>query len=204
MHCLVRCFVNGARLEKEIFGSLAAFAVRSEGWLGEFDYGDLFHAQTMLLRIGDVALVTTFNDACGAIQAAMPSLNRIDGPLSEIQAREVMVDFAFINLSLKERPKFYTDCDIRSETLTEKAVMPDRFELGELDYSLRGKLLRSALGRGLSHIQIAGKTTREVELAIDAGRLTFLFDEHGKFIKNGFAPLRGQEVEKDSDLSRPF
>lgn len=57
----------------------------------------------------------------GRSQGAEPRLKRIDGPLSEVQAREVMVDFAFMNLSLKERPRFYTECDLKNETLTEKA-----------------------------------------------------------------------------------
>jgi hypothetical protein len=189
MHCLVRCFVNGAHLEKEVFGSLAAFAAKREGWLDDFDYGDVFPAQTLLLRLGDVVLVTTFNDACGAINGAMPRLERIEGPLSEIQAREVMVDFAFMNLSLKERPKFYTDCDTCNETLTEKALMPEQFELGELDFALRGKLLRLAFGEKLNQMQFVGQTAQEVEQAIDGGRFTFLFDEHDKFIQDSFAPL---------------
>jgi hypothetical protein len=175
MHCLVRCVINGAHLEKEVFGSLAA------------DYGDVFSAQTMLLRLGDVTLITTFNDACGAINGAMPILERIEGPLSEVQAREIMVDFAFVNLSLKERPKFYTDCDTRNETLTEKALMPEQFELGELNFGLRGQLLRLAFGERLGQLQFVGKTAREIEQAIDTGRLTFLFDDHGKFIKCSFA-----------------
>ncbi len=96
----------------------------------------------MLLRIGNVALVVTFNDACGAINGTMPRLERIEGPLSEIQAREVMVDFAFVNLHIKERPKFYTECIMEKEKVTEKAIMPDQFELGELNYSVRGRLMR--------------------------------------------------------------
>jgi hypothetical protein len=134
-------------------------------------------------------LVTTFNDACGAINGAMPRLERIEGPLSEIQAREVMFDFAFMNLSLKERPKFYTDCDTCNETLTEKALMPEQFELGELDFALRGKLLRLAFGEKLNQMQFVGQTAQEVEQAIDGGRFTFLFDEHDKFIQDSFAPL---------------
>jgi hypothetical protein len=188
MHCLVRCFVNGAHLEKEVFGSLGGFAAKSEGPGDEFDYGDIFGAQTMLLRMGDVALVTTFNDACGAINGTMPRLNRIEGTLSGIQTREVMVDFAFMNLSLKERPRFYTECDMKNETITEKAVMPDQFELDELDYSLRGKLLRTAFGDSLGQIQFVGRTRQEVERAIDEGQLTVLFDEHGRFIKESFVP----------------
>ncbi len=100
-----------------------------------------------------------------------------------------MVDFAFMNLSLKERPKFYTDCDTRNETLTEKAMMPEQFELGELDLALRGKLLRLAFGEKLRQMRFAGQTAQEVEQAIDSDRFTFLFDEHGKFIKNSSAPV---------------
>ena len=123
------------------------------------------------------------------MNGAMPRLERIDGPLSEVQAREVMVDFAFMNLSLKERPKFYTDCDMCKETLTEEALMPEQFELGELDFASRGQLLRVAFGEKLSQMQFAGRTVQEVKQAIDSGRFTFLFDEHGKFMKNGFATL---------------
>jgi hypothetical protein len=174
---------------RKIFGSLAAFAAKSEGWHEAFDYGDLFQAQTMLLRLGEVVLITTFNDACGALQGTMPRLEKISGPLAELQAREVMVDFAFMNLSLKERPRFQTDIDMDNQILTEKAVVPAQFELGNLDYRLRGGLMRSAFGNSLSWIQILGKTNEEVQQMIDDGRFTLLFDNGGKFIKNSFTPL---------------
>ncbi|WP_156947374.1 hypothetical protein [Bradyrhizobium sp. WSM3983] len=143
-------------------------------------------AQTMLLRLGNVALVTTFNDACGAINGAMPKLEKIEGSLSEIQAREVMVDFAFMNLSLKERPLFYTECDMGNETITEKAVMPDHFELGELNFALRGRLLRDSFGESVKQIRVAGRTQQEIEQAIDGGRFSVLVDENGTFIRKNF------------------
>jgi hypothetical protein len=124
VHSVVRCFVNGATVERDVFGSFAVFAAKTQGTPDQFDFADLYHAQTMLLRMGDVALVTTFNDSCGAIQGAMPRLDRIEGPLSEIQAREVMVDFAFLALHLKERPKFFTECDMLREEVIEKAIWP--------------------------------------------------------------------------------
>ena len=189
LHSIVRCFVNGAKIDKEVFGSLAAFAAKSEGWRDPFDYGDIFSAQTMLLRLGDVALITTFNDACGAFHGARQRLERIDGPLSEIQAREVMVDFAFMNLSLKERPIFYTDCDILNEQLMEKATIPQNFGLAELDYRLRGDLMRQSFGGALGQMRFAQWTREEVEQAVDGGHFTLLFDDKGKFIKNSFVPL---------------
>jgi hypothetical protein len=37
-----------------------------------------------------------------------------------------------------------------NETITEKAAMPDRFELGELNFALRGRLLRDSFGESVS------------------------------------------------------
>src|SRR5262249_50585270 len=61
LHCIVRCFMNNAELEPGIFGSLYVFPAKREGWHDQFDYADVFPAQTMLLRLGDVALITTFD-----------------------------------------------------------------------------------------------------------------------------------------------
>ena len=98
-----------------------------------------------------------------------------------------MVDFAFMNLSLKERPRFHTECDMRKETIAGKAWMPEYFEVGELDFALRGRLLRDSLGEGVKQIRVAGKTQQEIEQAIDGGCFTVLFDDNGAFIKQSFA-----------------
>jgi hypothetical protein len=97
-----------------------------------------------------------------------------------------MVDFAFMNLSLKERPRFYTECDMVNETITEKALMSEHFELGELDFALRGCLLRQSFGEHVKQIRVTGKTQQEIEQAIDNGQFTVLFDDNGAFIKQGF------------------
>ncbi len=69
--------------------------------------------------------------------------------------------------------------------------MPAKFELDELDFSLRGKLLRMAFGESIGQIRFAGATKQEIERAIDEGQLTVLFDDQGKFIKDSVGPLPG-------------
>jgi ribosomal protein L30 len=123
--------------------------------------------------------------------------------LSEIQAREVLVDFAFMNLSLKNRPKFYTEFDLQNEALYEKAILPDKFELDDLDFRLRGKLLRHALGSAVGQMTFIDKTPQQIEQFIDNGRLSFLFDDTGDFIKNGFRPIsRYIEIQQTRSASR--
>ena len=74
-----------------------------------------------------------------------------------------------------------------NETITEKALMPKYFELCELDFALRGRLLRHSFGdRREKRIRVTGKTQQEIEQAIDDGRFTVLFDDNGTFIKQSF------------------
>ena len=71
-------------------------------------------------------------------------------------------------------------------------MIPHQFELDEPDYALRGRLLRSAFGTALGQMRFGGRTTEEVQQAVDEGRFTVLVDDQGKFIKNSFIPLTPQ------------
>ncbi|WP_370157248.1 hypothetical protein [Bradyrhizobium ottawaense] len=53
-----------------------------------------------------------------------------------------------------------------------KAVLPDPFELDELNFALRGRLLRDSFGESVNQIRVAGKTRQEIEQAIDSGRFS--------------------------------
>jgi hypothetical protein len=44
-----------------------------------FDFGELYMPQTMLLRLGDVALFTVFDDSCGAMSYFWQKLEKITG-----------------------------------------------------------------------------------------------------------------------------
>ena len=66
--------------------------------------------------------------------------------------------------------------------------MPDPFELGELNFALRLRLLRDSFGESVKQIRVAGKTQQEIEQAIDGGRFSVLVDETGTFIKQSFTP----------------
>lgn len=190
LHCLVRCFYNDATIEKEVAGSFLGLSAKSESSDEMFDFGDLYAAQTMMLRLGDVGLITVFNDSCGATNGMMPKLNRIDGQVSELQLREIMADMAFVNLSIKERPQYFSTWDRDKEEITLRAKLPDQFQLVEnLDYRLRGVLLRQAIQHAIPSLKFKDITDREFQAALTDGRFTFLFDKDGKFIKNSFEAL---------------
>ena len=66
----------------------------------------------MLLRLDDAAMLTVFNDSGGAMNYLWQKLEKINGPVSELQLREIMVDLAYLNLHLKERPTSHTEFDL--------------------------------------------------------------------------------------------
>jgi len=184
VHSVVRCFVNGAGIDQGALGSMFAVGTIERGG-EEFDFADLFAAQTMMIRLGEVALIATFNDSGAACQAVMPLLKRLEGPLTPMQARELMVEFAFMNLSLQERPRFYPEYDLANQTLFHRAIIPKEIRLGKLDYSLRGKLLRQAFRELLAAGSNSWASPDQVEKTLHDGTFTVLWDEDGKFVRDG-------------------
>lgn len=94
-----------------------------------------------------------FNDSTGALSFFQENkLDKITGPISELQAREIMTDFAMLNMHLKERPVYQSELDTVNETHKIVAFLPDRPGLEEWNYELRGLLLWNALStRGRSY-----------------------------------------------------
>lgn len=188
IHCIARCFYTDCEVERDAVGSCLSIPVNGQIPSERFDFGDLYLAQTMLLRLGDVALLAVFNDSGGAMSYFWQRLRRITGPVSELQLREMMAELAFLNLHLKERPTFRTECDIAAEKCRIVAERPE-LALRELDPKIRGVLLHHAIKDALPHLRFPGRTEQDVLDAVNAGTLTFLFDDEGKFIQDKWQRL---------------
>lgn len=189
IHSVVRCFYTGCTIEPEAIGSFLIIPIKPQVSSEKFDYGDLYLAQTMLLRLDDVAMLTVFNDSGGVINYFWQKLEKITGPVSELQLREIMVELAYLNLHLSERPTFLTECDTQNEKCK---IIGKRPQLGleNMDRRVRGALLLQAVKDVLPNIKIAGRTEQEVVDAISAGSLTFLFNDDGEFIKEQLRTLQ--------------
>jgi hypothetical protein len=188
IHCVVRCFYNGCTVDQKAIGSFLSVPVRAPGSSDRFDFGDLYLPQTMLLRLADVAMSTVFNDSGGAMSYFWQKLEKITGPLSALQLREVMVELAYLNLHLKTRPTFQTECDIIEESCRIIATRP-KLDFPDMDRKVRGKLLHHAVQHALPHLQFVGYSQEEVLAGIKAGNFSFLFNNKGEFIADTWVPL---------------
>jgi hypothetical protein len=116
LHCVVRSFYSGAKLDQNVLGSLFVFPAKVRPHLEGFDFVDLTAAQTMLLSVGDVAIIAVLNDSQAVMNLMYEELNqKIQGALSPLQLRELTSKFAAINLQFEPRPQFASEIDFSAE-----------------------------------------------------------------------------------------
>jgi hypothetical protein len=183
LHTLARCFYTKCTVKQDVMGSLLVMSVKQKPGVEPFDFADLSAAQTLLLRLDDVAFLAVFNDSGGAMQGLMPKLEKINGSVHELQLRELMADLAFVNLHIEHRPTFHTAIDGRTGEHAIEAVRPPQFSLKPLDKALRGRLLHRAMRHVLGKLQVPGFTDAQIAAGITSGDWTFLFDNNGDFIE---------------------
>jgi hypothetical protein len=170
-------------------GSFLIVPVMVSDLLDRFDFGDLFLPQTMFMRLNDIGIVAVFNDASGVLTFYADFLKKITRLVSEIQLREIMVELAWLNLHLKVRPTFATECDLIGEKCRLVVERPPQVEIVELNHRLRGELLYGAVRHLLPRVPLLRRSYEEGVELVKSGNLSFLRDDRGQFIEQSWKPL---------------
>lgn len=187
LHCVVRSVYTGARISSAAYGSLATFAASAADGMPHFDLVDLSLAQTLALRVGEVAVFAIFDDACGCLNGLHSIIDRIKGPLNRVQFRELAAHFGCCNIHLENRPAFKTLVRDREEPLVLILGRHDlETKFSNRDKKLFGQFFSQAIG--LTTPPMEGKEAQEVRGLIERAEISFLFDSSGKFIANGYRP----------------
>lgn len=182
IHTVVRSFTTPTTVGGNVLGSMLILPCHDESSADQFDFVELHYGQTMMLRLASTVIVAVFNDSGGASSFFLENvLDRITGPISALQAREIMVEFAMLNLHLKVRPEYQSQFDMAGHRHSIVAKLSDRPELTPWDFELRGKMMWDAFSHSWSQLTFAGRTEEEVKKAVLTGRLNVLFDDQGNF-----------------------
>jgi hypothetical protein len=180
LHCVARAFQTEADLDKEVLGSLAVLPAKVRPHFEGFDFIDLSLAQTMLLAIGDVAIIAVFNDARAALTVGFEDIQRVGGPLSPIQLRELASRFAAINLQVQPRARFISTFDAETEEYRIIAECPEEVHVPVWDGDILGKIMYM-VSRDLLTVLKDGET---IGTLVKSGRYTFLTTADGLFDAN--------------------
>lgn len=183
LHAVARSPYTGASLLPEAVGSLRVFEIADEATNDGYDYLDFTLDQTVVIRLGTIGIVATLNDSTAAESAWSDRLDLIDGPLSEIQLREIGAMFALANRNLITRPLFATI--IYSKTFVMIVGQRPPLRLKEFEPEAFGHALLFAVRNFVYARAITVNGTRDpakVAAAIVTGNVRFLTSE-GKFIR---------------------
>ena len=177
VHCVARAFYSGASVDRSVIGTL----LLCRACLGEtpeaFDYADLYHAKTVLLRTGDICIIAVLNDSWGAGRIVKPDLEKLDGALSILQLRELMARLAVVNMHLRERPSYYSEPCGNGTAI--RASLPSELAIDPVPDEVFGALMERCCADVVRDVN--APDAAEVCEHLKAGRWSFLFDASGKF-----------------------
>ena len=188
IHCVARSFHSRASVAQPVIGSFAVVEARNDPREENFDYADLYAARTILIRLDKVCFIAVLNDSGAALQYVNNNdLSRITGTPTGIQLRELMARFALINMKLKERPIFKT-------AVHELGMVRLVAELPQRPPRIH-KIARKEFGLVLyGAILPAVSTIRDPQgkllgARVKQGRVSFLYDNQGRYIKETIVPF---------------
>jgi len=185
IHCMARSFYTGCNLKMEALGSLLVVPAKILPYGEPFDYCDLSFAQTMLLRIDEIAVIAVFDDSRASLSVIQDFIKKIGGPLSPLQLRELAIRMAAINIHLAERPRFYSSLNILTEEYEIAGEGPAEIRLEDWRDETLGKMMYHICSNAM--IGIAEKP--QILESIKTGRYSFMFDDKGDFAANHMDPI---------------
>jgi hypothetical protein len=185
VHCMARSFYTGCNLKVDALGSLLVLPAKILPYGEQFDYCDLSFAQTMLLRIDDIAVIAVLNDSQASLSVVQETLKKIAGPLSPLQLREIMVRMAAINIHLAERPRFSSSLDLLTEAYEISGERPSEIRLEDMDHDRIGKMMYHICGPLL----VGHPDKAEILENLKTGHYTLLFDDKGGFAADNMDPV---------------
>ncbi len=181
VHCIAHSFYTGCKLDFKVLGSLLLLPAKvNKDYYESFDYNDLYDPKAVLLRLDDICFITILNDSCFSLFCFQNYLELISGALSPLQLREILAHLAFINLNLKERPKFYSQTDFRRGHYEILAKVPEQIAVNDCDRSDLGAILYYCCKSYLA--QATNPDIEFIKEQVKRGEYTFLVDEEKHFI----------------------
>jgi|688.fasta_scaffold157128_1 hypothetical protein len=176
IHCIARSHHTNAAIANHALGSLCVLpALPTKQGVG-FDFIDVLPFPSVMIRIRDIAVLAMLTDCSATILSIQQVLNKIEGPLTEIQLREFFARMVYINSCLEERPSFYSHIVQDEYRIETRRVGQFRFssylaqDAGEYVHEICYPMLRNS---NLPPEKIG---------ALRSGKTSFLFNEDGKFV----------------------
>jgi len=181
IHCIARSHFSNAIIDPKVFGTICILPAMIIEGHDKFDFVDSEAGKAIMIQINGFCVISVLNDSTAAYSLFQDVINKIPGPLSPFQIREIVAHFNYINLNLKVKPLYKSVIDTNSQYRII-AEIPDYFSL--VDKSERisspGEFLKYYVSEMIGDIDDREKILNE----IGEGKRNYLLDEKGIFINH--------------------
>lgn len=112
-YCLARSTYSKAQIQEDALGSFYLIQVKKNHSKEDFDFIDCTNQLTFGVVIGDVGMISVFGDFGATLRTLKNNglLATINGPLNNIQFRELVLHFSCCVAHMKNYPQFITSYD---------------------------------------------------------------------------------------------
>lgn len=187
VHCLIRTLKTGVAFDEHCIGSIIILPATVSPNYSQFDFCDTYASNTIMLRIGDVAIVSVLDDSCASSYFFSPFIEKITGPCSPLQLREILAHMTLINTKLKYRPRFFTKFDRFTQSLSIHTELPETMDMEDYTKEEFGQILYTKVSDYLGKVHCPNGEFTEAN--IKAGNYQFLLNTDNKFITNSMEKL---------------
>lgn len=181
IHCIARSHYSGAKIDKNVYGTIYILPTILQDEKDDFDYIDNELGKGILLQLGEFSIIAVLNDCCAGYTFFQERFNKIKGALNQFQLREILSHLNFININLKERPIFKSSISSKGEykiivELPETlCLIPENERL-----VTPGNFLHYYVNKLIGKIENKEKILDEIE----QNKRSFLLDDKGEFMNN--------------------
>jgi hypothetical protein len=192
LHCVARTPFTRAAFDPQVFGTIVILPAKAEQGEEPFDFVDLYLAQTMLIRVDDVAVLCVFDDGGAVAGYLLHRLKNAPGPFSSVQLREILADAAACNLHLRNRPVHRSIIDTDQRRLAIVSELQGATpEFAEAQRKVRGALLKYALQSAVGEFStfVGFESREDFWNAVEEGTVSLIYDNNGRFITEQLVPL---------------
>ena len=181
IHCVARSLYTNCSIHPEVIGSFYVVPAICDADKEQFDYGDNLPGKGILIRLGEIVFISILNDSGASLNLFKEEMERIKGPLSVLQYREILAHLSFLNFNLVHRPQYCSEVN-EDRSIEIKAFLPEMFEFkNSHEFEFGDFLAHGCVGiiNGSDHPE-----KEEIIKKVKEGHYTFLFDENRDFIQN--------------------
>lgn len=181
IHNIVRQHYTGAKLSKNIQGTVVVFEALIESKEDNFDYFDNYNSQIVMVKVGKIVLLSVLNDSRITLSCYRTFLSKITGALTSVQIRELFARFRYLNDNIKIKPRYFTYFSNR--TFKMDAKLPKKIEIFE------GLQERVSLNKFM-HLYIGDimplnlPNRDEILSDLEEGRAQYILDENDLFYQH--------------------